>query len=318
MNVAILSGGLGAEREISLKSAQLIKDHLPAKYVTRTILIEGRKWYDQETGIDIDKNDFSLNIDGQKLFFNVVYMAIHGDPAENGKIQGYFEILGIPYTGSDTLVTALTFNKQVCKDYLQQFGVYMAPSILLTDPDNIEFRKIEQMGFPLFVKPNQNGSSYGISKAHNQEELLKSIGLAFDYDTEVMVEAFMEGREYSVGVVRRDSEIHVFPVTEIISENDFFDYEAKYLDKSEEITPARLPDAMSDAVRAESLRQYKLLKCAGMVRFDYILVGEHFYFLEVNTVPGLSEQSIIPQQALAYGWSIGDLLVAVIEESMNE
>ena len=316
MNVAIISGGLGAEREISLKSAQLIKDNLPPNYVTRTILIEGKKWFDQITGTNVDKNDFSLLIDGQKILFDVLFIAIHGDPAENGKIQGYFEILGIPYTGSDTLTTALTFNKQVCKDYLQQFGVNMAPSILLTDPDNIEFRKIEQMGFPLFVKPNQNGSSYGISKAHNQEELLTSIGLAFDYDTEVMVEAFMDGKEYSVGVVRRDDEIHALPVTEIVPENDFFDYEAKYLDKSQEITPARLPEAMSDAVRAESVRQYKILKCEGMVRFDYILVGGHFYFLEVNTVPGLSEQSIIPQQALAYGWSIGDLLVAVIEEKV--
>ncbi len=317
IHVAILTGGPSAERGISEKSAQCVATYLDAfKYTYRYIVMEKEGWFEKSTGSRVDLNDFSLIIDGQREFFDFVFLMIHGTPAEDGKIQGYFEYLRIPHSTCHTLTASLTFNKQKCKDYLSAHEVAMAPSMLIKDGDQWNVEKFSSLGLPLFVKPNNNGSSYGISKVKHYDEMQTAIRKALQYDTEVVVEAFLEGREFGCGIVKEGDHLHVFPITEIIPDAEFFTYEAKYEGASEEITPAVLPDRLTQECQEISRQVYHILDCRGMVRFDYILVGETFYLLEANTIPGMSEASIIPQQAQAYGWSITKLLDIVIEDCL--
>ena len=319
-NVAIITGGPSAERGISLKSAGLVSKYLDRdKYVGRIILIEETGWIDEASGQAIDLNDFSLTLEGARHTFDFAFLIIHGTPAEDGKLQGYFEMRGIPHSACDTLTSALTFNKQWCKDFLRQYDVPLAPSVLLQVGTSWPEREAEilDIGLPLFVKPNKNGSSYGVTKVKEASQLLPAIESAFQYDDEVIAEAFLDGPEYSCGVVKDGDTLHVFPLTELISENEFFDYEAKYQGACNEVTPAEISTALSDKCQALSARLYRLLNCQGMVRFDYILVEGTFYLLEANTIPGLSEASIIPQQAIAYGWTIGQLLDVVIENALR-
>ncbi len=313
--IAILTGGPSAEREISLQSAQMVAQHLdPSVYRHRLIFMNADKWVEAETENTIDLNDFSLECNGSKEWFDFVFLVIHGTPAEDGKIQGYFEILKIPYSTCDTLSAALTFNKQKCKEFLQAHRVPMAPSVLLLRGEETPQDRINALGFPLFVKPNNNGSSYGVSMVRQASELQAAVDLALQYDEEVMIEGFLQGREFGCGLVREGDVLHAFPVTEIIPEGDFFTYEAKYEGASQEVTPAQISSELSDACQTLSKKIYQVLSCRGMVRIDFILVGEQFYFLEANTIPGLSAASIIPQQAAAYGWSFARLLEAVIED----
>ena len=313
-HIAILTGGSSSEREISLQSAALVDKYLDTrKYTFRTIILEKDGWYEKVTGTRVDLNDFSLRIDGHREIFDFVFIIIHGTPAEDGKIQGYFEYLGIPHSTCDTLASALTFNKQMCKDYLKAFGIPMAPSRLLKKDQSWDEDVLTgELGLPLFVKPNNNGSSYGVSKVTLYGDLNGAVKQAFNYDKEVIVETFLAGTEVSSGVVREGSILHAFPVTEIVPKKEFFDYEAKYKGASEEITPARISAVLLTKCEQRSKDVYNFLNCRGMVRFDYILVDEEFYFLEANTIPGLSEASIVPQQARAYGWSITKLLDVVI------
>ncbi|MEL6863312.1 MAG: D-alanine--D-alanine ligase family protein [Bacteroidota bacterium] len=319
LNVAIITGGNVAERGISLKSAQTVHKHLPKdRYRSFVLDLEGRDFTELASGEKIDKNDFSLQLGGEIIHFDLAFLMLHGHPAEDGCLQGYLDIIGIPYTGCDHFVSSLTFNKQACKDFLHRHNIPMASSMLLHKGDPIDWVGLNTLGLPLFVKPNKNGSSYGISKVTESTAIAAAIDLAFQYDDEIIVEAFIKGQEFSNGVLRKDGDIIVMPITEIVSKNDFFDYKAKYLSESEEITPARLSDDMRRRCQAQSKKLYQALGCMGMTRFDYILKDETFYFLEANTIPGMSEASIFPQQAIAHGWTISEMLEAIVEEALSK
>lgn len=318
INVAILTGGPSAEREISENSAHLVAKYLPQdKYTSRLIFVELDGWFDHSSGVKVDRNDFTLTIDNVRHRFDFVFLMIHGTPAEDGKIQGYFEMLGIPHSTCDTLTSALAFNKQMCKDYLRRFDIPMADSVILRKGENIASESALKL--PVFVKPNNNGSSYGVSKVSDSGQWLEAVENAFQYDDEIMVESFIKGREFGCGVIRQNQELHALPPTEIIPAQgkEFFDYEAKYLGASQEITPADLSSEKTMEMQTLSKKVYRALNCRGIVRFDYILQDDTFYLLEANTIPGMSEASIVPQQALAAGWSIPHLLDVVIQDCMQ-
>ncbi len=317
LNVAIVTGGDVAERSISLQSAATVFKHLDAgKYNKYVIELNKGIFTEQGTGARVDMNDFSLQRESGAVRFDLIFLMIHGHPAEDGCLQGYFHLLGIPYTGCNHFVSALTFDKQACKDFLRSHGVPMAPSRLLRRGQPVNWQELLGMGLPLFVKPNKNGSSYGVSKVKTPEELEPAVALSFQFDDEVVVEGFLNGVEFSNGVVRKDGETVVLPITEIVPKNEFFDFKAKYENESQEITPARLPDDQREQCQAQTKKIYEALGCRGMSRIDYILVDGAFYFLEANTIPGMSEASIIPQQAHAHGWTISQLLDAVVEDAL--
>jgi D-alanine-D-alanine ligase len=319
INVAIIAGGPSAERGVSLKSAQTIAKHLSAeKYHTTTIDITPDGWKDLASGGSVDLNRFCLTDEnGQVLrHFDFAFIIIHGTPAEDGKLQGYLEMMGIPHSACGVLTSALTFNKQMCKDHLKQYGIPMAESMITTSVIGREEVESKNIRPPFFVKPNNNGSSYGVTKVKEWDQLETAIAHALAYDHEAMIERALVGGEYSCGVVRQGTTYHVLPITEIIPKGEFFDFAAKYEGQSQEITPARLAPDLESICKETSGRLYKLLDCRGMVRFDYILENNTFFLLEANTTPGMSEASIIPQQARAYGWTIADLLDRVVTDCM--
>ncbi|NND35210.1 MAG: D-alanine--D-alanine ligase [Saprospiraceae bacterium] len=317
MHIAIIAGGPSAERGISEKSAQLLLEHLDAsKYTWRLISVDTGGWFDQESGEQMDLNDFSLTVKGNKESFDFAFLMIHGTPAEDGKMQGYLEMQKIPHSTCDTLSASLTFNKQKCKDYLKAYNIPLAPSILLKKKEPWDIDLILSLGLPVFIKPNSNGSSYGVSKVKNREEIKTAIDAAYKFDDELIVEAFLAGREFGCGVVREGKTIHALPITEIIPQAEFFTYEAKYEGASTEITPAELSQELTEKCQNLSKELYQILSCKGVVRFDYILKNDTFYLLEANTIPGMSAQSIVPQQARAYGWSIRKLLDVIIEDAL--
>ncbi len=322
VKVAILAGGDSEERVVSVKSAGVVHKYLHGdKYDARIIDIKGSVWKDLDTGQSIDKNDFSLNLGGEKWVPDAIFCAIHGAPMENGVIQGYFDILGIPYSCCDGFVSGLTMNKSLTKRTLQAYDIPMAKEILLTktaykrgvDTEDV----IGKLGLPVFVKPNAHGSSFGVRKVKTKEELIPAIDYAFQFDDNVMVEAMMAGREFGNGVMRVDGKIVVFPVTEIIPKKEFFDFEAKYEGASSEVTPAEISPELEQQIKARTAKIYEALNCSGFVRIDYILVGETFHLIEVNTVPGLSEASIIPQQAIAHGWTLNQFFDLAVTEALR-
>ena len=319
IHVAIIAGGPSAERGVSLKSAQTIAKHLPKdKYISSTIDITPDGWQDMATGQRMDLNQFKLvDANGQPTrSFDFAFIIIHGTPAEDGKLQGYLDMMGIPHSACGVLTSALTFNKQMCKDHLKLYDIPMAESMIvtaMTDQQSVEAHGIVP---PFFVKPNNNGSSYGVTKVKAWSQLEEAIRHALQYDHEVMIERALRGSEFSCGVVREGSTFHVLPITEITPKGEFFDFAAKYEGESQEITPARLDGDQVRQCQERSGRLYRLLGCRGMVRFDYILEDGTFYLLEANTTPGMSEASIIPQQARAYGWSVSQLLDIVVTDCM--
>ncbi len=317
-NIAILTGGDSAERVISLKSGQVVREHLPAdRYRTFLIDIQLADWRDLESGTPIDKNDFSLTLDGEHIRFDGAFAALHGSPLEDGKMQGYLEMLGVPYTCCDGYVSALTMNKQNTKMQLAPYGIPLAKSALLRKGDPVNPEQLLAMGLPLFVKPNDHGSSFGVSKVKTAEALAPALEEAWTFSSEAVVESFLPGREFGNGALRVNGVIVVLPVTEIIPETEFFDFAAKYEGKSQEVTPADLSDELTQQAQALSRTLYEVLKCRGVVRFDYILVGDTFYVLEANTIPGISPASIVPQQARAHGWTLSEFFTLVIEEAMR-
>lgn len=317
-NIAILTGGDSAERVISLKSGQVVRDYLPKdRYRSFLIDIQHADWRELETGTPVDKNDFSLTWQGEHIRFDCAFAALHGSPLEDGKLQGYLEMMGVPYTCCDGYVSALTMNKHNTKTQLAPYGIPMAKSVLLHLDEAIQVEPLLAMGLPLFVKPNDNGSSFGVTKVKITEDLLPAIEEAFQYSKEVVVESFLPGREFSNGALRVNGEIVVLPITEIIPHTEFFDFAAKYEGKSEEVTPADLSPQLTSECQALTKRLYALLKCRGVVRFDYILVGDTFHILEANTIPGISPASIVPQQARAHGWDLGAFFSLLIEESLR-
>tara|TARA_B110000008_G_C16900626_1_gene536598 strand:+ start:70 stop:1047 length:978 start_codon:yes stop_codon:yes gene_type:complete len=310
-NIAILRGGNSSEIAISIKSADLVYKNIDTNYYVPYIVhIEGLDWFvwHNESKIELDKNDFSFQLNNKKIKFEGVFMAIHGTPGEDGILQGYFDLLNIPYNCSGAFESALTFNKAMCNALLKQFNIPSAKAVLLNKNETYDLLKIEkEIGFPCFVKPNRAGSSFGISKVYKNTEFKQALSKAFIHDSQVMVESFVEGTEVSCGIIQKAETLIAFPLTEITTENDFFDYEAKYNGKSEEITPARVSTLERDLVQTLSKKIYKLLNLKGMVRMDFILENQQAYLIEVNTIPGLSEESIIPQQSKSYGMSLKEL-----------
>jgi D-alanine-D-alanine ligase len=317
--IAIAAGGDSSEYGISVKSAEQVGRVLSSRYVIYIIMIRGINWYWEDPKgryHNIDKNDFTLIVDDFHIRFDAVFVAIHGTPGENGLLQGYFDILKIPYTSCDAFSSALTFNKQACKLFLKDYGLAMADSILVRKGDHVDPSAIvKRTGLPCFVKPNDSGSSFGVSKVKEKEEFLPAIETAFRESDEVIIESYMQGMEVACGVVRVKSKSLVLPVTEIISNNEFFDFDAKYNSgKSQEITPAGLPDKITDEVQKLSLKITELLGCKGIVRVDFIIVGDKPYFLEINTIPGMTEESLVPKQAEAAGIRLEELYSMVIED----
>ena len=322
-NIAILAGGDSGEYEISIKSAEVVKKHLdPALFNVFLILLHEGHWcYQDDQGMRhaVSKEDFSLSFSSDKVIFDAVFIAIHGTPGEDGKIQGYLDLLGMPYTSCDQATSALTFNKYFCNNYVRSFGLNVARSIFLNRHEQVDIDDIlEKLRLPVFVKPNKGGSSVGASKVKAAGGLLPAIETAFREDDQVMIEEFMPGREISCGIIKLKGKLVALPLTEIVSKNEFFDYEAKYQGKSEEITPAPVDEVVAEDIRKTSLELYKILNCKGIVRFDYILNGDELNFLEVNTVPGFSEASIIPQQVLKAGISLKDLFTEAVLNAIND
>lgn len=318
-NIAILAGGPSAERTVSLNSARTIAKYLVReKYIPYIIDLADDGWSELSNGSKVDLNTFSMTTShNQKVKFDFAFLIVHGTPVEDGKVAGYLEMKKIPHSGCGILTSALTFNKQMCKTFLSTFPVPMAKSLVVTSV--VDQATVESVGItpPFFVKPNNNGSSYGVSKVKEWDQLHAALELALSYDHEVMVEKAITGKEYSCGVFREGTTYHVLPVTEIIPKAEFFTYEAKYLGASEEITPAPINEQLTKQCQDRALLLYKTLHCRGMVRFDFILENDIFVFLEANTTPGMSEASIIPQQVRAYGWTLEQFLDTIIEDCLQ-
>ncbi len=322
-NIAIIMGGYSSEIEISLKSGSVAYQHLNRKiYHPYRVHILKDKWValdDTNNEYPINKHDFSAEILGKKITFDCVFNAIHGHPGENGIILAYFELLGIPHTSAPSYQMALTFNKRDTLSVIKAYGVKTANSIYLNEGDAIdEAQIIKKVGLPCFVKPNNAGSSFGISKVHDTEQLLPALEIAFKEDTEILIESFLDGTEISVGVIEYQNEVKVLPITEIVSENDFFDYEAKYEGKSQEITPARISKTQEENAITTAKKVYKILNMKGFSRSEYIFIGDEPYFLEMNTVPGLASGSILPQQVAKASISLEDLFGNAVEQAMKK
>jgi len=322
-NIAIIMGGYSSEYKISLISGNVVFDTLDkTKYNPYRIHISKEKWVyvdTDNTEYPIDKNDFSVTIGAEKITFDVVFNAIHGTPGEDGLLQAYFELLGIPQTSCDYYQAALTFNKRDLLSVLKPYGIKTATSYYLNKGDTINTAAIvEKIGLPCFVKPNKSGSSFGISKVKTEAELPIAIEIAYKEDNEIIIESFLDGTEVSVGVINYKGKITVLPITEIVSENDFFDYEAKYLGKSQEITPARITPEMTQKVSAIAQRAYEILKMKGFSRSEFIIVDGEPFMLEMNTIPGLTTESLIPQQAKAAGIALVDLFSNAIELALED
>ncbi len=318
-NVAILAGGYSSEWEISMQSAKVVQQNLQTDFYNSFIVSikkDGWKVLDGENTYELDLNLFGFDKDGEIVKFDVAFNAIHGHPGENGPLQGYLESRGIPHTSCNQAVSALTFNKWQCNSILKLFGFTCAKSLLLQKDDEIDEVFISnELGLPLFVKPNNAGSSFGVSKVKNQADIVPAIEKAWSEDNEVVLEAFMDGPELGVGVFRNEGMIIPLPPTEIRTENEFFDYEAKYEGKAQEITPAEIGEEMTIAVQRISRDVYKRLNAAGIIRVDFILVGNEPHIIEVNTVPGLSAESLVPQQVRAMGLDMAQFFHMLLQEA---
>ena len=323
-NIALLLGGDSAEAVISEKSAGQVLQHLDsALYEVYPITVKGTSWtyLHHDTYINIDKNDFSLSVDGRRIHFDCAIPVIHGTPGENGLLQAYFELMKIPYITGGVLTSSLTFNKHACKTYLNSLGILFPKGKLVRKGEKVNVQELcAVLGLPCFIKPNNGGSSFGVSKIKTGKELLPALDAAFAEDAhEALIEEFIEGTEITCGLVKLGEEIMVFPITEIVSKKDFFDVEAKYTaGMSDEITPARISESLRTDCEILSTAIYKYLNCRGIVRIDYLVRDGQLYFLELNTVPGMSAASIIPKQINVMGkMSIKELYSKLIEEAIE-
>ncbi|CAG0981120.1 D-alanine-D-alanine ligase [Flavobacteriales bacterium] len=320
-NIAIVAGGFSSESEISLKSAAVVKKYLnPGLYNCYIINITENHWIAEVDNqkINIDKNDFSVTINKFKITFDAVFNAIHGSPGENGLLPSYFEMLQIPYTGPSPLAAALTFNKWFCNTFLKQAEILCAASVIVKKGEAYKTEKIlSKTGLPCFVKPNNGGSSFGVTKVKKAEELEAAIHKALEHDCEAIVESFLEGKEVTCGVYKYQGKTIALPITEIISNNEFFDYAAKYKGESAEITPANIPTRLYSEIQNITVNAFNLLGLKSFARIDFILVNNKPFLLEVNTVPGLSEQSIVPQQVKASGMELSTFFGQLLEAELR-
>lgn len=323
--IAFVTGGFSGEAEISYKSAFTFEKNIDKeKFDLFKIDITTKGWFYEMPGgeqVAVDKNNFSIKIHNEAITFDAVLIGIHGTPGEDGKLQGYFDLLNIPYTSCDCATSAITFNKKYTVAIAGAAGIKVSNSVVLfkknfTSPDEI----VKNLKFPVFVKPNNGGSSIGMSRVNNpSEELGKAIEKAFKEDDQVLVEEFIEGRELTIGVFKSKGEVIALPITEIVSKNEFFDYDAKYHGASSEITPANVDESIAQQIRNEAIKIYKTFNCKGIVRIDFIYneKAQQPYMLEINTVPGQSEASIVPQQVRCMGWTLTEFYTALIEECLG-
>jgi D-alanine-D-alanine ligase len=321
-NIAIVMGGYSSEAGISLKSGQVVYENLDReKYVPHRVHILKDKWvYVDESDREhpINREDFSTTVNGYKIRFDFVFNAIHGHPGEDGTLLAYFDLLGLPHSSASFYQMAVAFNKRDCLSLLKPYGVHTAKSVYLNQGDEFNPDSIlARTGLPCFVKPNRAGSSFGISKVHKKEDLAAALDKAFKEDSQILIEEFLDGTEVSVGVITLKDKVKVMPSTEIVTENDFFDYEAKYLGASQEITPARISETQRMNVRKEAEKIYSTLQLKGLSRIDFMLVGDIPYFIELNMVPGLSAESILPKQAEEAGMTLTELFDSAIEGNIN-
>ena len=323
--IAFVTGGYSGEAEISYKSAITFENNVDKElYDLYKIDITINGWfYELVNGdkVEVNKDDFSITIDEEAVTFDAVLIGIHGTPGEDGKLQGYFDLLRIPYTSCDCATSAITFNKRYTVAIAGASGINVSNSILLFKKDfNSPDELVKNLKFPVFVKPNNGGSSIGMSKVNSpSEELGKAIEKAFKEDDQILVEEFIQGREFTIGVFKAKGEIIALPITEIISKNDFFDFEAKYHGASSEVTPAKVDKEIAQLVREQAIKAYRIFDCKGIIRIDFIYNENEskLYMLEINTVPGQSEASIVPQQLKIYGWTLKEFYTSLIEECLH-
>lgn len=324
LKIALLAGGNSSEREIALNSAAQISAALDKqKYDVKVIDLHHRDWVytaPDSRRYDVDKNDFSLTVEGERTQFEYALIIIHGTPGEDGKLQGYLDMMGIPYSSCSQVSSTITFDKISTKRAVAGRGINLAREVLLGRGDKIDAEAIvAQLGLPLFIKPNASGSSFGVTRVTSADEIGKAVELAFSESDEVLIEECITGREFGCGVIITDEKEYLFPITEIISKRAFFDYEAKYTEGlSDEITPADIDEQIVARLNRMTAEAYRACRCSGVVRIDFIVTPEGTpYMIEINSIPGMSSGSIVPKQARAMGMSLGELYDIVIEDSLK-
>jgi D-alanine-D-alanine ligase len=320
--IAIVAGGDSSELPVSLRSAQGLYSFMDKeRYNLYIVEMEGKRWevvLPDGAHAPIDRNDFSFMEDGQRKHFDFAYVTIHGTPGENGILQGYFDLIGLPYSNCGVQASAVTFNKFTCNQYLKGFGVSVSESLLLRQGQTISNEDVvEKIGLPCFIKPNAGGSSLGVTKVKTADQIQPAIQKAFHEGDEVMIEAFMQGTEITCGCYKTKQKSTVFPITEVVSANEFFDYDAKYKGQVQEITPARLNEDLTNRVQQLTSAIYDILGCKGIIRIDYIITDGRINLLEVNTTPGMTATSFIPQQVRAAGIDIKEVMTDIIENAFN-
>ena len=319
-NIALITGGESSEWKIALEGAELVEKSLdPSKYnVYKIVLHDGHWRYTDDEGnvSELDRNDFTLTVKGVKIRPDYALILIHGTPGEDGRLQGYLDMMHVPYSSCGFVSSVLTFDKSACKHALYGTSINLAREIVLNRHDRPDPEQIAAtLGLPLFVKPNASGSSFGVTKVKRTEELLPAIEEAFKESDRVLIEEYIAGREISCGVMIAGGKEYIFPITELISENEFFDYDAKYKGLAKEVTPAQLAPELVKKINRMTLDAYKALNCRGVVRIDFIVKGEDPYLIEINSIPGMSAHSIIPQQARQIGMSVSELYDIIIEDT---
>ena len=321
-NIAIIAGGNSSEYEISMKSGKNIYDEVDEnRYNKYLVILKGRDWHVEigEKKYPVDRNDFSFTRDGEKILFDFAYITIHGVPGENGLLQGYLDMMGVPYGCCNVLASALTFDKHTCNTYLKSYGVNVADSVMLIRGMTYDVNEIiNEVGLPCFVKPNAEGSSFGVTKVKEAAQLEDALKKAFALCREVLIETFIDGTELTCGVVKAGDMDIAMPIAEVIPKNEFFDFEAKYdPTKSDEIIPARISPELTNRIKTLSSMIYDILRCEGIIRVDYIVRDDEIFMLEVNTTPGMTSNSFVPKMVRAMGGTLREVLTKIIDNKLN-
>ena len=321
-NIAIIAGGNSSEYEVSMKSGKNIYDEVDEnRYNKYLVILKGRDWHVEigEEKFPVDKNDFSFTRNGEKILFDFAYITIHGVPGENGLLQGYLDMMGVPYGCCNVLASALTFDKHTCNTYLKSYGVNVADSVMLIRGMTYDVNEIiNEVGLPCFVKPNAEGSSFGVTKVKEAAQLEDALKKAFALCQEVLIETFIDGTELTCGVVKAGDMDIAMPIAEVIPKNEFFDFEAKYdPTKSDEIIPARISPELTNRIKTLSSMIYDILRCEGIIRVDYIVRDDEIFMLEVNTTPGMTSNSFVPKMVRAMGGTLREVLTKIIDNKLN-
>ena len=321
-NIAIIAGGNSSEYEVSMKSGKNIYDEVDEnRYNKYLVILKGRDWHVEigEKKYPVDRNDFSFTRDGEKILFDFAYITIHGVPGENGLLQGYLDMMGVPYGCCNVLASALTFDKHTCNTYLKSYGVNVADSVMLIRGMTYDVNEIiNEVGLPCFVKPNAEGSSFGVTKVKEAAQLEDALKKAFALCQEVLIETFIDGTELTCGVVKAGDMDITMPIAEVVPKNEFFDFEAKYdPTKSDEIIPARISLELTNRIKTLSSMIYDILRCEGIIRVDYIVRDDEIFMLEVNTTPGMTSNSFVPKMVRAMGGTLREVLTKIIDNKLN-